>query len=304
MKLARIVSIIMLLLQQKKVTAAKLAEMFEVSVRTIYRDIEVISLAGIPVTTTQGANGGIGIMEEYKVEKGLFTTADIAALLVGLGSLPLASDELLSTIAKIKGLAPREQMREIETKSRHVLVDHSTWAGQKPNTAHLAKIRGALEKCRLIQFRYYDGSGRETRRTVEPYHLLLKESNWYLLGWCLTREDSRMFRLSRMSELRVLEEGFTPRTIDFWQDYEMPQSITLKLLADESLRGWMTDLCGKENLTPAGDNKFLASVPFIESDYGYGVLLSFGDKCECLEPEPIRREVARRAEGLFRVYQK
>lgn len=304
MKLARIVSIIMLLLQQKKVTAGKLAEMFEVSIRTIYRDIEVISQAGIPVTTNQGANGGIGIMEEYKFEKGFFTIADITSLLIGLGSIPLTSEDVLATIAKIKGLAPKEQIQDIETKAKRVIVDHTPWSGLRPLPSHLETIKSVLETNKLIAFDYYDASGKESTRTVEPYHLLMKESTWYLLAWCLTRQDIRMFRLSRMSELRLLNEQFTPRELDFNPpDEPLPNSVTLKLLVDESLRGYMADICGKENLEPHGDNKFLAHYPFIESDYGYGMILCFGDKCECLGPEPIRREIKRRTESLFKLYQ-
>lgn len=304
MKLARIVSIIMVLLQQKKITAVRLSEMFEVTTRTIYRDLEVINLAGIPVVTSPGVNGGLGIMEEYKVAKGLFTTADITSLLTGLGSLPLTSEDVLTTIAKIKGLAPKDHMRDIERKVGRVIVDHTPWSGRRSFQSHLEEIRAALEESRLLAFNYYDGLGRESTRRVEPYHLLLKESNWYLLAWCAVREDTRMFRLSRMSGLRVLNERFTPRELDFGPpDEPPPQTITLKLLVDESLRGWMADICGRENLEPRGDHKFLARFPFIESDYGYGMLLCFGDKCECLEPEPIRLEVKRRAAALSRLYQ-
>ncbi len=305
MKLARIVSIIMLLLQHKKITAAKLAEMFEVTTRTIYRDIEVINLAGIPVTTSPGVNGGIGIMEEYKVEKGLFTTADITSLLIGLGSIPLTGGDLLTTMAKIRGLAPKEQIRDIEMKAGRVIVDHTPWSGRgRAFQAHLAEIKAAFDGNYLISFDYCDGCGRESTRRVEPYHLLLKESHWYLLAWCVSREDTRMFRLSRMSGLRVLDERFTPRELDFRPpDEPPPRTVTLKLLVDESLRGWMADICGRENLRPHGDGKFLAFMPFIESDHGYGMLLCFGDKCECLEPESIRLEVKRRAADLFRLYQ-
>ncbi len=303
MKLARIVSIIMLLLQHKKTTAAKLAGMFEVSVRTIYRDIEVISQAGIPVTTQTGANGGIGIMEEYKVEKGLFSAADIASLLAGLGSIPLTSEELLSAIAKVRGLAPKEQIRDIEAKVGRIIVDHTPWSGRRPLKSHLEEIKAALETNRLIAFHYYDQNGKESERTVEPYHLLLKEANWYLLAWCLARRDARMFRLSRMSGLRVLNEHFTPRQPDFGPPEEPPEVSEVQLLVDESLRGWMADVCGQENMEPCGDNKFLVHFPFIESDYAYGMILCFGDKCECLGPEPVRREIKRRAAGLFKLYQ-
>ncbi len=305
MKLARIISIIMLLLQHKKITADRLAEMLEVSPRTIYRDLEVIGQAGIPVTTMAGKYGGVGIMEEYKVEKGLFTTADITSLLIGLGSIPLTSEEVRTTLAKIKGLIPKEQMLDIETKSRRIVVDHSPWYGRQPLQPGLAKIKKSLDENRRLSFHYYDSGGRESRRTIEPCQLLWKDSTWYLWAYCLSRQDFRLFRISRMSEVEMLEETFFLREGFECRppDEPEPSALTITLLVDESLRGWAADLAGKENLEPRGNRKFLARIPFVESDYGYGLLLCFGDKCECLEPEPVRREVARRAAALLRQYQ-
>lgn len=305
MKLARIVSIIMLLLQHKKITAARLAEMFEVNIRTIYRDIEAINLAGVPITTSPGVNGGIGIMEEYKVEKGLFTVSDITSLLTGLDSLPLTGEEVLTTIAKIKGLVPQERMRDIELKSRRIVVDHSPWYGGRPLRQNLAAIKSALDRSRCVVFQYYDGSGRESRRKIEPCQLMLKDSNWYLLAYCTLRGDFRIFRLSRMSDIEVLDEIFTPREFEYDASDapEPPREIMIKLLADESLRGLMADYCGRESLVPSGASKILVDFPFIESDYSYGLLLGFGDKCECLEPETIRRELRRRAGDIMRLYQ-
>jgi predicted DNA-binding transcriptional regulator YafY len=115
LKIDRLISIIMILLERKKISATKLAEMFEVSTRTIYRDMETINAAGIPILTFPGINGGIGIMEEYKIDKKLFTTSDITTLLMGLGSISstLTNDEIINTLAKVKGLVPSEQIRDI-----------------------------------------------------------------------------------------------------------------------------------------------------------------------------------------------
>lgn len=305
MKLARIVSIIMLLLQHRKMTAARLAEMFEVNIRTIYRDIEAISLAGIPVTTSPGAGGGISIMEEYKVAKGLFTAADITALLIALGSSPLTSEEVSITLAKIKGLIPEGQMREIEMKSRRIIVDHSPWYGRRPFHYNFSEIKAALDAGRLADMQYYDGTGRESRRVIEPYQLMLKDSSWYLLAYCRLRGDFRVFKLSRMSEIKVLTETFTPREFKYEADdvSQSPPGVIVTLLIDESLRGLMADYCGRENLRPGPGNKLLVDYPFVESDFGYGLLLGFGDKCECLEPETVRREIERRAAGLLKLYQ-
>jgi len=261
-------------------------------------------MAGIPITTSTGINGGISIMEEYKVEKGLFTASDITSLLIGLGSLPLSGEELPTTIAKIKGMIPRDQMRNIEMKSRQIAVDHTPWHGRRPLQLNIREIKTALDSNRLMSFQYYDSLGRESNRTIEPCQLLLKDSNWYLQAYCLSRQDFRIFRLSRMSELQILGQTFSPRDFEFKYDDAGPtREITLKLLIDESLRGWMADFCGKENLRPFKDNKVLVDFPFVESDFTYGMLLSFGDKCECLAPEAVRQEVKRRAAALIKLYQ-
>lgn len=119
----------MVLLNYERVSAIKLAEMFEVSPRTIYRDIETISLAGIPITTHNGVNGGISIMQEYKVDKNFFTATDISTLLMGLSSVSttLSNKEIIGTLEKVKGLLPKEQIRDLELKSNQITVDLTTW---------------------------------------------------------------------------------------------------------------------------------------------------------------------------------
>lgn len=304
MKLARMISIIMLLLQHKLISATKLAEMFEVTTRTIYRDIDTINEAGIPIVTYPGVKGGIGIMEEYKIEKGIFTVSDITSLLIGLGSIPLSGEDVITTIAKIKGLLPKEHMNKIEAKSNKIAIDYTTWQGIKSLPANIEEIRTALDENRFLSFQYYDRSGKETTRIIEPYRLIFKDSNWYIQTFCTSRQDFRTFRLSRMSSLQVLDETFIPRKLEI-NPSETPtfQKMIITLLVDNSLRGWMADFCGKENIEPYDDKRIIVKFPFMESDYGYGLLLRFGNKCECLEPEAIRQEMARRAAGILKLYQ-
>ncbi len=305
MKLARMISIIMLLLEHRIISATKLAMMFEVSPRTIFRDIDTINEAGIPIIAYPGVKGGIGIMEEYKIEKGLFTVPDIISLLSGLGSIPLSSEEILTTMAKIKGLLPKEHIHEIELKSNKITTDYTSWKGIKSLPVNIKEIRAALDKNHFLYFQYYDRGGRETARKIEPYRLIFKDSNWYIHAYCLSRQDFRTFRLSRMSSLQVLDETFIPREFEI-KPSVLPaiQKITIKLLVDNSLRGWMADFCGKENIDIYDDTRVIVHFPFMESDYGYGLLLKFGDKCECLEPETIRHELLRRVNNIQKLYQK
>jgi predicted DNA-binding transcriptional regulator YafY len=300
----------MLLLERKQISATKLAEMFEVSPRTIFRDVETISLAGIPIVAYPGVNGGISIMEEYKIEKKLFTVSDITSLLIGLGSIhsTMTSEEVLYTMAKIKGLVPADQIRDIELKSKQITVDHTPWIGNKNQNLNLDEIRTALSENKLISFEYSAQNGVTSQREIEPYRLVLKSLSWYLQGYCTTRNDFRTFKLSRISTLKLLEETFIPREFDY-KALEISNNtekkiITIKLLIDASIRDLVIEFCGVENIKPYGNNKFIVSFPFTEDDFSYSMILRLGDKCECLEPENVRLEIIRRVENLLNIYKK
>ncbi|WP_068497815.1 helix-turn-helix transcriptional regulator [Paenibacillus kribbensis] len=302
MKIDRLLSIVMLLLERDRVSSSKLAEMFEVTPRTIFRDIETINKAGIPIITYPGASGGIGIMEKYKIQKKIFTVADITALLLGLNGLhaSMSSEEILNTIAKVKSLVSEEQLRFVESK---MAIDPSPWFGKATIRPNFEQLQTALLRNLLISFNYLDQFDQLTQHKVEPYRLVLKDASWYLQAYCTTRQGFRMFRLSCMSSLTLHNEHFSPKSFAFepWDSTEKEQVI-LKLLIDESLRMYMEGYCGKENIKPYKDNKLVAFFPFIENDYGYGHLLSFGDKCECLEPEHVRQEIYNRLQRSISKY--
>lgn len=308
MKIDRLISIIMVLLEREKISATKLAEMFEVTPRTIYRDIETISLSGIPIVTYPGINGGIGIMKEYKIDKKLFTTSDITALLTGLVSIhpTLSCEEIVNTLAKVKGLIPAEQIRDIELKLNQISIDLTPWNGNKNLQPNLEEIKKALNERKFISFDYSDRSGKRSKRKVEPYRLVLKAINWYLQGYCTSRQNFRIFKLSRISSLEVLEDTFTPREFDAkslgssaWIENRI---ITIKLLIDDSLKERIMEYCGEENIQSYSNNKLIVSFPFVEDESAYNLLLSFGDKCECIEPPGVRAELIRRIKNLADVY--
>ncbi len=308
MKTDRLISIIMVLLERKRISATRLAEMFEVSVRTIFRDIDAINMAGIPIVTYPGVNGGVSIMEGYKMEKKLFTTSDFISILMGLGSIrtTLSNKEIAATLEKFKSLLPSDQLRIIESKSNQIAIDLRAWAGNRNTPTYLETVRRALQEDRHLSFRYSDGSGKISRRKVEPYQLVLKEKSWYLQAYCLLRKDFRVFKLSRMHMLRIpgssfVPREFTPRPLD-GSDWIGRRIITIRLLIDASLREKVADRCGEEYIRPYGENKLLVRLPFAEDDLGYNLLLGYGDKCECLGPERVRREMVRRIKKLLSVY--
>lgn len=310
MKIDRLISIIMILLERKQISATTLAEMLEVTPRTIYRDVEAISMAGIPIYASPGVNGGISIREEYKIEKKLFTISDITTLLIGLGSInsSMSSDEVLNAMAKIKGIIPADQVKEIDRKTNQITIDHTPWIGNKNITLNFQEIKTAITQNRLISYQYSTQNGIKSQRKVEPYRLVLKNSNWYLQGYCTTRNDFRTFKLSRISSLILLDIIFIPREFDYKllevSNKGEKKSVIIKLLMDESLREQMIEYRGEENLEPYGDNKFIVHFPFMEDDYSYSMILRLGDKCECLGPENIRQEIIRRIENALNIYKR
>lgn len=213
MKVDRLVSIIMILLEKERVGAQELAEMFEVSPRTIYRDIDAINLAGIPVRSISGVGGGFEIMQNYKIDKKVFSTSDLSALLMGLSSLSdmIRGDELVHALAKVKSFIPADKAKDIEFKANQILIDLSPWMGNRNINSNLQMIKDALQENKFLSFEYSDQHGNSTSRIVEPYQLVLKGSHWYFQGYCHIRNDYRLFKLSRMSSLQVKEETFVPR---------------------------------------------------------------------------------------------
>jgi predicted DNA-binding transcriptional regulator YafY len=310
MKIDRLVSIIMTLLDKKRIGAQELADMFEVSKRSIYRDIDTINMAGIPVLSTSGVGGGFEIMQKYKIDKNVFSTADLSAILMGLSGLSgmIRGDDLINALAKVRSFIPADRAKDIELQSNQIQIDVSPWMGNRNIQPFLEIIKTALRESRLLSFDYADRYGTTTARTAEPYQLVLKSSHWYWQGYCHTRNDFRLFKLSRTSKLQILDEFFTPRDhqkpqLDF-TDILTTMQTKIKIRIHTSVMDRVLDYCAYENFSREGDGHWIVSFPFIENDYYYSILLSFGDTCECLEPPHIRAEMKRRIQNIAAIYER
>lgn len=309
MKIDRLVSIIMVLLDKERIGARELADMFEVSPRTIYRDIDTINMAGIPIRSSAGVGGGFEIMQQYKIDKNVFSTADLSAILMGLSSLSdmIRGNELINALAKVRSFIPADKANDIELKANQICIDLSPWIGNHNIQSYLEIIRTALQDCRLVSFEYIAHHGKKTVRTVEPYQLVLKSGHWYFQGYCHIRNGFRLFRLSRISNLQMKEENFIPRDyqkpmLDFEKIWETMQT-TIKIRIHKSIMDRILDYCTYEHFFPDGDEYYIVNFPFIENEYYYNILLGFGNKCECLEPLYIRAEMKRRIHDVAAIYE-
>ena len=308
MKTDRLVSIIMMLLDKERVSAQELADRFEVSPRTIYRDIETINMAGIPVRSTPGVGGGFEIMQEYKLDKNVFSAADLSAILMGLSSLSgmVRGNELVNALAKVRRFIPADRAKEIELRANQIYIDLSPWMGNRNIQPYLELVKTALQESRMLSFEYADRFGNKTVRTVEPYQIVLKGSHWYFQGYCRKREDFRLFRLSRISNLQMSRETFSPRdyqkpVLDFGDILKTMQT-TIKLRVQKSAMDRLLDFCTCEHAVPDGEEHYIVNFPFIVNEYYYDILISFGDQCECLEPLHVRAEMKRRIQNMAALY--
>lgn len=308
MKVDRIVSIIMILLSKKRTGAQELADMFEVSIRTIYRDMETINMAGIPVRSISGVGGGFEIMPEYKIDKKVFSTADLSAILTGLSGLPdmIWSDERINALAKVKSFIPAEKAKEIERKTNQICMDLNPWTGSRNIQPYLEMIKTALQDHKLLYFEYTAHHGNKTVRTVEPYQLVFKGSHWYFQGYCHNRNAYRLFRLSRISELQIKQETFIPRDFQkpilHFEEIMETMQTEIKIRIHKSVVDRVLEYCTYDHFVPDNDEYYIVNFPFIENDYYYGILLGLGNQCECLEPLRVRTGIRRRIKDMAAIY--
>ena len=295
MKLDRMIGILAVLLQKEKVTAPWLAEKFEVSRRTINRDIERLCMAGIPIVTTRGADGGISIMEGYAIDRTMLTSSDMQAVLAGLRSLDSVSGT--NRYAQLmEKLLPGAS--DLLAGDPHILIDLSSWyrAALAPK---IELFHGAIESGRLVSFSYHAPSG-ESRRTVEPYDLIFQWAGWYLWGWCRTREDFRLFKLNRMTELADAG-SFEKRPAslpDLSQERVFPHVFQVKARIEPEYRWRLIEEYGADSFQEQEDGSLLFTFGFTDKTGIVGWIASFGGGAELLEPEELRRDLAQFGEKI------
>ncbi|MBI0028338.1 YafY family transcriptional regulator [Gilliamella sp. B14448G11] len=301
----------MILLQKDRISAKVLSEKLDVSLRTIYRDIQVIERAGIPIITYAGSQGGISILKDYKISKGLFTKDDVTVLLKGLNLLssPILSDNEKSlTQEKIKSFLTQQELNDLGNELNQLAVDLSPWFLKQNNNNNnkIAIIKVALSQQLLLSFDYVKIKHDTISRLIEPYQLLFKEKEWYLQGYCLNRNDFRLFKLLKMSNVHKTDINFTKRSnpdmVSLFKRDMKKKVFKIKLLIDSSILERILDYCDEKDINPFDDNKYLVDFDFIEDDYSYGILMSFGHQCLCLEPEHVRHKLIQRTEKLRRLY--
>lgn len=300
MKIDRLIGILSILLQQEKVTAPYLAEKFEVSRRTINRDIEDICKAGVPLVTTQGKNGGISIMDGYKMNRALLTSGDMQALLAGLRSL-----DSVSQTNKYQQLMEKLSVGNsgILSDNSHILIDLSSW--YKTDLApKIELLQTAIERRELVKFVYYGPRGDGDRK-MEPYLLVFHWASWYIWGYCRQRKDYRMFKLNRLLSLKNTAEKFVPREfppLQLENERIFPPSIWLEALIEPACKWRLIEEYGIDSFQEQEDGKLLFRFGFMDKESAFSWILTFGAQAELLKPANMREELAERLRVMGEKY--
>jgi predicted DNA-binding transcriptional regulator YafY len=308
MKIERLLGIVLLLLNRKKITAPELAERFEVSVRTIYRDIEAIDAAGIPIVSFQGTGGGFGILDSYRLERQLLTPDDTLTLLSVLQGVDdaLSLESVHESSKKIQSLVPKEAMSRLTDE---VKIELSPWGYRGEQDELLTLLSQSVSKRRIVSFSYSNTKGEHIRRQVEPMTLVFKGSSWYLFGYCLVKKDYRMFRLSRMNEMRFDNQSFERRayTYDQFSEATLEQDgrplVDFVLDFSSAVRFSVEDMFAKEQVERLKDGTMRVRVSMPEDTWILSFLLSFGEHLTVLEPKRIRKQLANTAHALITKYE-
>lgn len=294
MKLDRLIGILSILMQRDKVTMPDLAETFEVSRRTISRDIEALCRAGIPLCTTQGAGGGVSIMPGGRLDQTLLTSAELQAILTGLKSLDSVSGTNRHRLLMEKLADPG-----LPARAGCVLIDLAAWhKGSLSEKIDL--LQGAVSSGRKVSFRYYAPSG-ESERSAEPYYIIFQWGAWYLWGWCQNREDYRLFKLDRMAGL-TLGDNFEKRSApypDLSDRRVFPARYQVEAIVPARYKWLLVEEYGEDSFTLEPDGRCRFSADFTHLDSAVHFLLFFQGEAEVLKAEQLRAALRAVGEKLI-----
>ena len=298
MEQIRLFKIVYHLLEKGKSTAPELAEKFEVSIRTIYRDLDAISAAGIPIYTTQGKGGGIFIMQDFVLNKSILSEQEKEQILMALQGISITehnqTDELLM---KLGGLFQSKVTNWIE-------VDFSEWYKNTPNYDVFNLIKNAIFNQYIITFSYFAREGNYSNRTVEPIKLIFKNKDWYLYGFCLLRNDFRFFKLTRIKELKILSDTFKHEVKNIPEietvikhNNFIPAKLRFSPKAAFRVYDEFTDNISKDN-----QGNLYVNIDLPDNETLFSYILSFGDNVEILEPDYLRESMKEKLTLMLEKY--
>ncbi|MFC1568694.1 helix-turn-helix transcriptional regulator [bacterium] len=308
MRIDRMLAITVMMLNRDRVTARELAEKFEVSVRTIYRDLQAIDQAGIPIMSYSGNQGGYGIMDTFRIDRQYLTFDDIVSMVSTLRGIntTLENRELDTAIEKITNLVPRTKSAELKKISQQIVVDIVPLGYTHRQKERLKDVHAAVSEERLLEFEYCNTKGEHTTRSVEPMTLIFKGYAWYLFAYCHLKDDYRLFRLSRMKNTLVHKETFERKNKSykdaFSPDPDSYQIVHLKLQFSPRVRVQVEDFFEPNQIRYLKNGSMRVEIAFPEDDWVYSFLLGYGEHVKVLAPPHVQDILREKAEKIQSIY--
>jgi predicted DNA-binding transcriptional regulator YafY len=298
MQIGRLFEIVYILLERDRVTAKELSTHFEVSVRTIYRDVETLSESGIPVYMTKGKGGGISLLPDFILDKALITEEEKKEVLASLYAIKTVGlDEQATALNKLKTVFGNDNADWIE-------VDFGFWSDGEKESAIFQELKSAIIEKKEICFQYTSMQKEAIVRTVEPLKLIFKGASWYLYAYCKVREDYRFFKLKRIQGLNVLESSFTRkapgRVLDDNTYIEKGNLILVKLKINQQLAYRVYD--DFKNYTKLSDGSFLVEDTLEYNEWIIYHLISYGENLEVLEPIVLKEKIREKLQSILERY--
>ncbi len=299
MQINRLIEIVYILFDKKTITAKELSGYFEVSQRTIYRDIDVLSTAGIPIYTNKGKGGGISLLENFVLNKSILSEKEQIDILSSLQSLKALNGSDVEPVLKKLAILFNK------TNTYWIDVDFSRWGSGSDEKQKFSLLRTAILSRNLVTFDYYSSYGEKTERTIEPLKLIFKGQAWYVYGFCSVKSDFRLFKITRIKNLTLNKETFT-RNIpeDIWGN---PKDLTLKMIKlvlkiEPEMAYRAYDEFEQEFIMKNTNGSFVVTATLPEDEWVYSYVLSFGNHAEVLEPVHVREIIKRKLEENLKKY--
>lgn len=293
----RLFEIVYILMQKKKVTAKELADKFEVSTRTIYRDIEALSTANIPIYASKGKDGGIGLLDEYVLNKAILSEEEQNQILFALqGMRKVRGEDEKSILGKLSTLFNKEI-------NDWIRIDFSNWSKEDTQKNRFEIIKSAILNKIVIEFTYYNSNGEESKRIVEPLQIWFKNKSWYLISYCRNKGDYRIFKITRMRKVKTLEEHFKREVPK--ENYNREnnfKSIILELEISKDMAYRVYDEFENEEITKNENGDFIINIEYPENEWVYGYILSFGEYAKVLSPSRAKEIIKQKLEKTLKNY--
>lgn len=297
--LNRLFQIVYLLMEKTQMTAGELAEILEVSERTIYRDIDKLTMAGIPIYTNQGKGGGISILPNYVLDKTVLTTEEKNKIMESLNALEAVSLDDDDSMSKLRSFLGKQYQDWIE-------IEFSSWGNSREDAVKFEQIKNAILERYYMKIIYSGNQESMVERKIKPIKLCFKQQAWYLYAYCCLREDYRFFKLRRISQMEIMDVHFETETVgkvlskgnDWYSDNQNSLIVTLEIGREMAYRAYEE----LNDLEVSDKGSLICDVEVSDMDWFISYVLSYGSHIHVVKPEAVKNKVISEIDKMRRLY--